>query len=350
MDFTVPKPRAIDLFSGAGGLTQGLKDAGFNILAAVEIEKVARSTYRVNHPEVGEVWENILDVSGQEIMAKLGIKPGELELLAGCPPCQGFSSIRTKNLKVSVQDHRNNLIFRFLRLVKELRPQAVMMENVPGLAKDKRMKYVMRFLEKWGYYAGEDALKVLNAEDYGVPQRRRRMILITSLKGPIPWPAKQADKKTVRETIERLPLPDKSSDPLHNVQEKRTERIMEMIRSVPKDGGSRADLDEKYHLECHKNFDGFSDVYGRMSWDKVSPTITSGFFNPSKGRFIHPEQDRAITPREAALLQGFSENYFFSLERGKSFCASMIGNALPPEFVRQHALQIRNYGIEVAGA
>jgi DNA (cytosine-5)-methyltransferase 1 len=121
---------------------------------------------------------------------------------------------------------------------------------------------------------------------------------------------------------------------------KHTERIIELIKNVPKDGGSRTDLDEKFYLECHKNFDGFSDVYGRMSWEKPAPTITAGFFAPSKGRFLHPDEHRAITPREAAILQGFPRDYFFSTKKGKTGCASMIGNALPPGFVKRHAKQI----------
>ena len=117
---------------------------------------------------------------------------------------------------------------------------------------------------------------------------------------------------------------------------------MEMIKLVPKNGGSRTDLPVRFHLECHKNFpEGFKDVYGRMSWGKVAPTITGGCVSPSKGRFLHPSQNRSITLREAALLQTFPANYFFSLKNGKQGVALMIGNALPPEFIKQHALAIK---------
>ena len=124
------------------------------------------------------------------------------------------------------------------------------------------------------------------------------------------------------------------------MKERRSDRIRRLIRSIPKDGGSRSALPAAQQLKCHQSTDGFKDVYGRMAWGDVAPTITSGCTNPSKGRFLHPEQDRAITAREAALLQGFPKSYEFSLKRGKSGVAEMIGNALPPEFVRRHARTI----------
>jgi DNA (cytosine-5)-methyltransferase 1 len=115
------------------------------------------------------------------------------------------------------------------------------------------------------------------------------------------------------------------------------------MKKIPKNGGSRTDLSGGHQLACHRKCDGFKDVYGRMAWDRESPTITSGCFNPSKGRFIHPEEDRAITLREAAVLQGFPLSYYFSLRRGKSGAATLIGNALPPEFVKRHAVNVRDY-------
>jgi DNA (cytosine-5)-methyltransferase 1 len=136
--------------------------------------------------------------------------------------------------------------------------------------------------------------------------------------------------------------PGKSRDALHNIPEKvRTARIQKLIRDIPKNGGSRRDLPKSRQLKCHQRSNGFYDIYGRMAWDEVAPTITSGCFNPSKGRFLHPDKDRAITMREAALLQGFPRSYIFDLSPGKEAIALMIGNALPPEFIRRHALQIR---------
>lgn len=342
--YSLPKPLlAVDLFAGAGGLTLGLKQAGFFVVGAVEIDPVARETYKMNHPEIEHLWEDIKSVTGQGVLEKLGLVKGELDLLAGCPPCQGFSMMRTRNLKTAVKDSRNDLIFDYLRLVRDLEPRAVMLENVPGLLKDKRMRHVLSALKKWGYYAEPDAAKILDAADFGVPQRRKRLILMTTKSGCITFPNKTERTNTVIRAIGSTRRPGRGDDPLHDYAEKRTPRVRTLIENVPKNGGSRADLPREFWLECHKKFGGFSDVYGRMAWREVSPTITSGCLNPSKGRFIHPEQNRAITLREAALLQGFPSDYQFSLRKGREFGAVMIGNALPPEFVRRHATSIRNH-------
>jgi len=335
------KPIAIDLFSGCGGLTLGLKQAGFNVIGAVEIDALAVKTYKSNHPSV-RVWErDIRKLSGSEVQNVLKLKVGQLDLLAGCPPCQGFSSIRTHNGKNKIRDDRNDLVFDYLRLVKALRPKAVMMENVPALAENYRMTELKKELDKLGYESDGMPL-ILNTADYGVPQRRRRMILVSSRIGKIELPKISEKRSTVRQAIGDLPRPGKSGDPLHDILEKRDAHTVKMISLIPKDGGSRSDLPLKYHLPCHKRLPGgFKDVYGRMSWDDISPTITGGCVSPSKGRFLHPSQNRAITLREAALLQTFPKNYRFSLDNGKQGVALMIGNALPPAFIKRHALAIK---------
>jgi DNA (cytosine-5)-methyltransferase 1 len=147
--------------------------------------------------------------------------------------------------------------------------------------------------------------------------------------------------RTVRGAIGRLAKPGKSRDALHNLPEIRSGKVLKLIRDIPKDGGSRTDLPKSRQLKCHKNQSGFNDIYGRMAWDDVAPTITSGCFNPSKGRFLHPNQNRAITMREAALLQSFPKDYVFDPAIGKQTIALMIGNALPPEFIRRNALRLR---------
>lgn len=335
------KLTAIDLFSGCGGLTLGLKQAGFKVVGAVEIDPLATETYSKNHPEV-RVWqEDIRKIEGQDMIHILGLKKGQLDLLAGCPPCQGFSSIRTHNGKKRPRDDRNNLIFDYLRLIKEFLPKAVMMENVPALAKNGRMKIFKKELEMLGYDLNGTPL-ILNTADYGVPQRRRRMILVCSRVGRIELPEREAMKITVREAIGNLLHPGESNDPLHDILEKRSPRIIEMIKLIPKNGGSRMDLPKEFRLPCHQKLpEGFRDVYGRMAWEDVAPTITGGCVSPSKGRFLHPSQNRSITLREAALLQSFPKNYYFSLNRGKQGAALMIGNALPPVFIKRHASAIR---------
>ena len=332
---------AVDLFSGCGGMTLGLKQAGFKVIGAVEIDPLAVGTYKTNHPEVKMWQKDVQKIRGSEMLRGLEIKKGQLDLLAGCPPCQGFSSIRTKNGKKRVRDVRNDLIFNLLRLVKALLPKSVMMENVPALAVNTRMKIFKREMRALGYDLNGTPL-ILNTANYGVPQRRRRMILVGSRIGGIELPKVDIKRLTVGQAIGNLPRPGKSGDPLHDIKEKRDPRIVEMIRRIPKNGGSRIDLPKKFHLPCHKKLpDGFKDVYGRMSWNEVAPTITGGCVSPSKGRFLHPYQNRSITLREAALLQSFPPDYYFSLDRGKHGVAVMIGNALPPAFIKRHALAIR---------
>jgi DNA (cytosine-5)-methyltransferase 1 len=330
-----PRPKAIDLFSGCGGLTLGLKQAGFQVVGAIENDPLAVETYKENHGRV-LVWnEDIRKIPARKLMSRLNLKRGQLDLLAGCPPCQGFSTMTTLNGRIG-QEKQNDLVFEFVRFVRVLRPKAVMLENVPKLARNRRFKSVRSALTRMGY---ELNYAVLNAQNYGVPQRRRRLILIASKGAKIAFASKARRKHTVREAFAKIGRRGKK-DPLHNLPENRSEKVRERIKQIPKDGGSRLALGSRGQLRCHKLCNGFKDVYGRMAWDDVAPTITGGCFNPSKGRFLHPTKNRAITLREAALLQSFPVSYFFSIKRGKCFVAQMIGNALPPEFIRRHARKI----------
>ena len=294
-------PRAIDLFAGCGGLSLGLEMSGYRVLGAVEYDRVAAGTYRANH-EKTVLWQaDIRGLSPNRMKKELSLRKGRLELLAGCPPCQGFSTIRTLNGSRRIEDERNDLIFDFLRFAEELFPKSIIMENVPALAADGRTERVREQLEKIGYTC---RVGVLDAADYAVPQRRRRMLLLASRVGEVSFPPPDTDRLTVRDTIEGLPIPGESGDTLHDLPSKRSAHVMEIIKAIPKNGGSRSDLGPERQLACHKKCDGFKDIYGRMKWEEVSPTITSGCINPSKGRFLHPEQDRAITLREAALTAG----------------------------------------------
>lgn len=334
------RPTAIDLFSGSGGLTLGLKHAGFRVIGAVDCDSLAAETFRTNHKDT-MLWEtDIQDLSVSEVSSRLGLRAGDLDLLAGCPPCQGFSSMRTLNGKRNVNDPRNELVFEFLRFIRELEPKAIMMENVPGLAGDHRLAAFCKEIKKLGY---SPVCEILNAADFGVPQRRHRMVLLAGKYGKPNFAVPDPKRCTVRDAIASLPPAGESNDCLHDLPEKRCARIMNLIKSIPKNGGSRKNIGAANQLDCHKRCNGFKDVYGRMAWEDVAPTITGGCVNPSKGRFLHPECDRAITLREAALLQTFPMDYFFSLNRGKNSAAELIGNALPPEFIRRHAIEIRNY-------
>ncbi|MBT5186158.1 MAG: DNA cytosine methyltransferase [Kordiimonadaceae bacterium] len=280
---------AIDLFCGAGGLSVGLKKAGFKVLAGVELNLVAAKTYELNHKDHKIYIEDIKKLDPNLVMSELGLKVGELDLLAGCPPCQGFSSHRTRNKTTSIQDDRNELVFEFIRFVEAMKPKSIMMENVPGLASDYRMDEIKEILSGKGYLFNEESISVKNVSDYGVPQRRRRMILQASKLGYIDAPVPFEKKKTVFDTIGSLEKPENSIDKLHNYPINRTDRINKLISLIPKDGGSRSDLPKEYWLPCHIKYpNGYKDVYGRMSWDNVSPTITGGCISPSKGRYDVP--------------------------------------------------------------
>ena len=325
---------AVDLFSGCGGLSEGLKQAGFNVVAGVEVNKNAAKTYSMNHPDTFLFENNIRDLDTKKILRLLKGKP--LHLLAGCPPCQGFSSLRKLNRKSAIRDERNSLINEYYRFVEELNPVTIMLENVPGIVDYTLFKTIIRKLKKIGYNID---FKVVNVADYSVPQRRKRLVLVGSRICNIEIAEGDNTVITVREALRKLKETD-NQDMLHKIYPHHTEHIQKMISLIPKDGGSRKDLPSEYLLKCHRKKNiGFKDVYGRLSWDCVSPTITGGCLNPSKGRFLHPEENRCISAREAALLQTFPINYKFPIDMPKADIALLIGNALPPEFTR---IQARN--------
>ena len=332
------KPTAVDLFAGAGGLTLGLRQAGFNVLAGFELDDLAVETYQANHPGV-LVWAgDIRNARVQSVRRVLGLRPGELDLLAACPPCQGFSTIRTHN-RTALADDRNDLVLEIARFVRWLRPKAVMLENVPGIRTDERFRTLTLVLRRLGYTYRS---RIIDAATYGVPQRRKRLVLIASRVGPIQIARSARRPTTVGEAFEALGVSVDREDPLSNHGESRSDRVRELIRSIPKDGGSRSALGDR-QLSCHQRVKGFHDVYGRMALSEVSPTITGGCVNPSKGRFLHPEEDRAINLREAAFLQSFPADYRFSLRHGKYAAAEMIGNAFPAEVVRRQAIAVRRH-------
>ncbi len=334
------KHTAIDLFCGCGGTTQGLKNAGFRLLAAIDEDPLSVKTYRKNHKSV-KVWDtNIRNIKAKEIMDHCKLKPGDLDLLAGCPPCQAFSSICSLNGHRRIYDKKSkDLIFEYLRFVKQLHPKVILIENVPNFTNDYRFNQVRKVLRELGYKGNP---QIFNAADYGVPQRRRRMLFIGNRIGIIEYATTSGcnERYRVQDAIGHLSPPGNTGDALHDFPENRSEKVRQLIANIPKNGGSRHALGTCNQLKCHRGNDGFNDVYGRMSWDNVAPTITGGCVNPSKGRFLHPTQNRAITLREAALLQSFPADYCFSLERGKYATALMIGNAFPPNFAEKHATKI----------
>jgi DNA (cytosine-5)-methyltransferase 1 len=330
---------SLDLFSGAGGLTQGLKRAGFYTKFAFEIDEVASKTYALNHKKTMVITKDIREVDLEEI--KNLLQGVEIHLLAGCPPCQGFSSIRRRNKPRPVEDPRNDLIKEYVKFVEYFKPYTIMLENVPWLEKSPLFIYAKTEMENLGYnidYA------VVNVKDYGVPQNRKRLIMVGSRLAPISIALPIKKRTTLRKAIGYLSPPDFSNDMIHKIYPKHSKKVNDIISQIPHNGGSLEDLDKDKQLRCHEDENiGFHDVYGRLRWDAFSSTITGGCLNPSKGRFLHPDQDRCITAREAALLQTFPKNYKFSDEASKTAIALMIGNALPPRFTYYQAKNIKEH-------
>jgi len=334
-----PMYNSIDLFSGCGGLSTGMIKAGFDVKVAIDNDADSIKTYQLNHPGCIAIQNDIRKVKPLRIKKLLDGK--QLHLLAGCPPCQGFSSIRRLNRRRNIHDKRNRLIFEYLRFVKALKPLTIMMENVPGLINYYGFRKMVKRLGRLGYKIKKE---VINVKDYGIPQRRRRLILIGSLLGDVDIAKGAGKKSTVRDAISHLESIDKARDPLHKIVAKHSEKVLKRIKLTPKDGGSRTDLPKEYDLECHKKGNiGFKDIYGRLRWNDYSSTITSGCLNPSRGRFLHPKEDRVITPREALLLQSFPRSYKFPGDITKTALGLLIGNALPPKFSYIQSLNIKKH-------
>lgn len=337
---------SIDLFSGAGGLSSGLASEGFEVRVAVENDPTSAKTYALNHRNAEVIVDDIRQVTASQILEIARVSSGDLDLLTGCPPCQAFSTLRTRRkTKQEKSDHSENLILEMLRLIQSIKPRAVLVENVPGLANSKNFDDFKAGLIQAGY---DFKYSIINASEFGLPQRRKRLIFVALRDRDVPenWAEHYREPKTVRETIGKLKPAGKSGDSLHDWPENRTPRMIERIRATPKNGGSRNEISSDLQCPCHQRTSGFRDVYGRMSWDDVSPTITGGCNNPSRGRFLHPEEDRAITLREAALLQTFPKNYKFCADRGKEHVAQQIGNAFPPDMIRPIARVIRQALLE----
>jgi DNA (cytosine-5)-methyltransferase 1 len=334
---------AIDLFSGCGGLSEGLRKAGFDVIAAFDNDADSVATYRLNHPGTIVFDQDIRKVGAKDIKKLLKDRP--LHLLAGCPPCQGFSSVRRLNKKRSVRDDRNSLVLEYLRFVRGLKPLTIMMENVPGLVNYVLFKRVVRELEKMGY---NPKYKVVRIQEYGVPQRRKRLVMVGSLLGELDIAKPTGEKVTVRDIISHLESVSKTKDPVHQIVASHSPEVMARIKATPKNGGGRTDVPQ-FELACHKEDGvGFNDVYGRLRWDDYSSTITGGCLNPSKGRFLHPEKNRTITAREAALLQTFPKTYKFPDGISKTSISLLIGNALPPKFSYIQSANILNH-LKTAG-
>lgn len=329
------KYTCIDSFCGAGGLGLGLKRAGFNILLSFDIDQICIDTIKANKKYFNHPAEaaDIADMLNGELLKKCNLQRGELFLLAGGPPCQGFSVQR----RGSDTDERNELVLKYGKLIDELYPMYFVMENVTGIA-GKRGKTILQQLiedvEKIGYKVHVD---LLDAQDYGVPQRRKRYIIVgerNDLGEHYKYPEPVAARHTVRDTIGNLPAPPSDGTDHPEISLHRRDRLSELnlkrIQAI-KEGQGRDDLPEELLADCHRvdsSVIGFRSVYGRMAWDDVAPTITARFDSFTRGKFGHPVQDRSISLREGALLQSFPMDFVFT--GNKVDIARQIGNAVPP--------------------
>ncbi len=326
----------VDLFCGVGGLTCGMQQAGFNVVAGFDNDETCEYAYsHNNHAKFN--CRNIRNVSAKEIIDCYSV--GSNKILVGCAPCQPFSTMSYKRFKNTPRelDEKYDLLAEFGRLVKEVKPTIVSMENVPEIRNSNVFKSFVNLLIECGYFT--DNGQIVYCPDYGIPQNRHRFVLLASLLGEIHLlqPTHKRKEVCVRPYIENLP-PVKAgeiceTDPLHRTAKLSDINLRRIRASSP--GGTWKDWPEELRCECHKKDSGqtYTSVYGRMSWDKIGPTITTQFFCYGTGRYGHPEQDRALTLREGALLQTFPEKYEFFPPETKDICmrdiARHIGNAVP---------------------
>lgn len=320
---------AIDLFCGAGGLTAGLTQAGITVRAGYDIDEACRYPYEQNNAATF-VARSVERVTASELRS--WYRPGRVRLLAGCAPCQPFSTYN--HGRDTREDRKWPLLYAFRRLINETLPELVTMENVPDVTKHKVYQDFVRGLEKNGYkvWAGR-----VDCVDYGLPQDRRRHVLLASRLGDISLipPTNEGKPMTVLDAIGDLPALDAGQasdvDALHRAATLSPLNLKRIRHSTP--GGTWKDWPSGLRAECHKKASGksYPSVYGRMSWEKPGPTMTTLCYGFGNGRFGHPAQDRGISLREAAILQSFPDSYVFAPDDKIAFktVGRMIGNAVP---------------------
>ncbi len=325
------KIAAVDLFCGAGGLTHGLLMESITVRAGFDIDSACQYAYEKNN-NAPFIIKDVAKIKGKEINSLFA--KGEIRLLAGCAPCQPFSKYtQGKDTKA---DQKWGMLYEFARLVKEARPELVTMENVPQLIKHDVYNDFVSELESLGYNVWSG---VVFCPDYGIPQTRHRLVLLASRLGPISLikpTHSEDDYKTVKETIGHLPKlkhgQQSKRDRLHVSSSLSDINFKRILASKP--DGSWLDWNKNLVADCHRKPGRatYRSVYGRMSWKKPSPTITTQFIGFGNGRFGHPSQHRALSLREGALIQTFPEGYeFLPPEKPVvlKHVARMIGNAVP---------------------
>lgn len=337
----------VDLFCGVGGLTHGLQLAGLNVVAGVDIEPSCQFAYEANNNSVF-INKDVTKIDANTIS---NFYPHDsVKILVGCAPCQPFSTYSSRYRKNGHSDEKWRLLYYFQEIAKKTLPDIISIENVPNLSKEKIFNELLDELKKLNYHC---SWKIANCPDYGVPQKRKRLVMLASRYGKIELisPLYKSDQyRTVRMVISDLPhIRDGeicATDSLHRASKLSEINKKRIRQSVP--GGTWRDWDEDLVLKCHKKNTGktYPSVYGRMKWDEPSPTITTQFYGYGNGRFGHPEQDRALSLREGAILQSFPREYVFSdneHEINKHDLAIQIGNAVPVELGRAIGISIINH-------
>ncbi|MCB1817113.1 MAG: DNA cytosine methyltransferase [Chromatiaceae bacterium] len=334
---------SIDLFCGAGGLSHGFTKEGLCVVAGIDVDPACKYPYESNN-DAKFIERDVAGISGDELSVLF--PTGAVKVLAGCAPCQPFSTYSQRY--DSSRDGKWSLLNEFGRIAEELLPDALTMENVPALSKHGVFQGFVRRLRKVGYKVWAD---VVECADFGVPQTRRRLVLLASRHGEIAMIAPtHKQHRTVRDAIGRLrPIAageQAPRDPLHTASRLSSLNMARIRASIP--GGSWRDWPKSLVADCHKAPSGrtYPSVYGRMEWNKPAPTMTTQCFGFGNGRFGHPEQNRAISLREAAILQSFPRNYAF-VPPGKpvefSVVGRLIGNAVPVDLGRAIARSLLNH-------
>lgn len=337
--------KAIDFCCGAGGLTRGLLDAGISVVAGVDNDRKLQKTYEHNNAPSRFFARDITEIDIDKFRSELKIESTDLTLYSACTPCQPFSSLNTNKS----EDSKKSLLLHFGKIVAQCPPDFIIVENVPGLHNAVGHKIYQKFmdvLKEQGFLAHTE---LLDAKDFGIPQTRKRFILIASKHGKprLPKATTKGRPITVRKTISKYPPitdGEESKDFLNHVARKLPAHHRRIVEAVPFDGGSRNDVhDTSLLLKCHQRYPkAHKDVFGRMAWDAPSPTLTCRCTDVYCGRFIHPDQHRGISLREAAALQTFEDNYVFF---GDSLLekARQIGNAVPVILAKGIGLSITDF-------
>ena len=340
--------RAVDLFCGVGGLTYGLQKSGIKVSAGVDSDVTCKYAYEHNNNSTF-IGEDIRNVQGKDLEKFYG--KNDVKILVGCAPCQTFSahSIKARKKKDLTKDCRWNLLKDFSRLIQEVGPEVVSMENVPLLQKQKVFEDFVRNLKKLGFFV---SYEIVDCSLYGIPQKRRRLVLLASRIGKISLrePKRSVRKRKVKDVIggvECISAGERSEkDFLHQAASLNKDNFKRIQKSKP--GGTWRDWPEDLRTDCHRKKTGstYSAVYGRMEWDKPSPTITTQFYRYGTGRFGHPEEDRALSLREGALLQTFPKKYDFVEDKTNFSMVRVgvhIGNAVPPKLGEIIGETIKNH-------